>query len=81
MEQPFLAYFGHVDPRLYDLDYTLPPRQPTKGTYLVSANYLHGLPYPASWARAPAAQIDVTWLRDQEPVDRIGNSMFVYRVD
>jgi hypothetical protein len=81
VERPFLAYFGHVDPRLYDLVYTLPPRQPTKGTYLVSANYLHGLDYPASWARAPAGQIDVAWLRDQEPVARIGNSMFVFRVD
>ncbi len=81
VEQPFLAYFGHVDPRLYDLAYNLPPQQPTKGIYLVSANYLYGMPYPASWARAPAEQIDVTWLKDQEPVDRIGNSIFVFRVD
>lgn len=81
VERPFLAYFGHVDPKLYNLDYRLPPRQPTKGIYLVSANYLYGLSYPASWARAPVGAIDVTWLRDHKPVDRIGNSIFVYRID
>ena len=80
-EQPYLAYFGHADPMLYDLDYTLPPRQPTKGTYLVSANYLYGLDYPASWARAPAGRIDVSWLREYEPMARIGKSIFVFRVD
>jgi hypothetical protein len=80
-ERPYLAYFGHVDPRLYGFDFRLPPRQPAPGTYLVSANYLYGLSYPASWARAPAGVIDVAWLRDHEPVDRIGNSIFVFRVE
>jgi hypothetical protein len=80
-ERPFLAYFGHVDPHLYDLDYALPPRQPTRGTYLVSANYLYGLSYPASWARSPAGEIDVGWLQNHQPIDRIGNSIFVFRVD
>lgn len=81
VERPFLAYFGHVDPRLYDLDYALPPRRPLAGTYLVSANYLYGMPYPASWARAPAGEIDVTWLQGREPLHRIGHSIFVFEVD
>jgi hypothetical protein len=79
-KRPYLAYFGHVDPHLYDLDYRLPPRQPATGTYLVSANYLYGMPYPASWARAPAGQIDVTWLQAHSPIARIGNSIFVYKI-
>jgi hypothetical protein len=38
------------------------------------------MPYPASWARAPAGQIDVTWLQAHSPIARIGNSIFVYKI-
>ena len=53
VERPFLACFGHVDPILYDLDYALPAAKPVAGTYLVSATYLHRMPYPATWVGRP----------------------------
>jgi len=81
IQRPFVAYFGHVDPAIYGLDTVPPPMHPVQGVYIVSAAYLHGMPYPETWSRIPADRIDVTWLLERTPSARIGNSMFVYFVE
>jgi len=50
--QVSLGYFGHVDPKLYGIDYTLPPQEPTPGRHAVSANFLAGYPYAITYAGA-----------------------------
>src|SRR5262249_13979265 len=44
-----LGYFGHVDPALYGIDYSLPPTEPTPGRCAVSANFLAGYPYAITY--------------------------------
>jgi hypothetical protein len=78
-----LAYFGHVDPALYDLDYTLPPNAPAVGRYVVSANYLAGYPYAITYARDHMIGVrrgQWSWLDRLQPTTRIGRSLFVFDV-
>jgi len=77
-----LLYFGHVEPTLLGISYELPPPQPRPGTYLVSVNFAKGYTYVAPdhgrmvrvVGGAPA------WLKAREPVDCIGDSIWVYEV-
>ncbi len=78
-----LAYFGHVDPALYGLEYTLPPSTPTAGRFVVSANYLAGYPYAITYARDHMIGVrrgQWSWLDRLAPTTRIGRSLFVFDV-
>ena len=80
-DQPVrLLYFGHVSPVLYGIRAVPLADQPTPDVIAVSMNYVLGAPYvvithdgrvlhvPRDYAR---------WLRDRQPVRRLG-SMLVY---
>jgi hypothetical protein len=87
----YLSYFGTAHPSAYGLNFTaLPtwepgpeqipparqtfnPRDPAPGFYAISVTNLQGLVLGA-------ASDTFAWFRDQEPVDRIGGSIFVYEV-
>jgi len=77
----YLLYFGHVEPEIYGIRYALPPTPPRPGTYVVSVNFVKGYEYvaPDHW-RTVRAYGAPAWLREAAPVDRIGYSLWVYRV-
>jgi hypothetical protein len=77
----YLLYFGHVEPEIYGIRYALPPTPPRPGTYVVSVNFVKGHEYvaPAHW-RTVRVHGAPGWLRGAAPVDRIGHSLWVYRV-
>jgi len=86
-----LAYFGHLDPRRYGIDYVLPPDHPEPGLHVVSLNFLLGLPYVAvengNWVLIGQdlvqQQHDFAWLRRRmgTEVARLGQSLWVFRVE
>lgn len=87
----YLSYFGTAHPSAYGLDFTaLPtwepgpeqippsrqtfnPHDPAPGFYAISVANLQGLVLGE-------ARDMFAWFRDQEPVARIGGSIFVYEV-
>jgi hypothetical protein len=77
----YLLYFGHVEPEIYGIRYALPRTPPRPGTYVVSVNFVKGHEYvaPAHW-RTVRVDGAPAWLRGATPVDRIGYSLWVYRV-
>jgi hypothetical protein len=78
-----LGYFGHVDPKLYGITYTLPPTAPTVGRCAVSANFLAGYPYAITYAgpRMHGVRRDAwTWFDRLQPTARIGSSIYVFDV-
>ena len=83
-----LAYFGHLDPARYGIEYVLPPDAPVPGLHVVSLNLLLGLPYVAvehgRWVllgdNLIRPQNRFAWLREREPLTRLGGSLWVFRV-
>lgn len=78
-----LGYFGHVDPHLYGIEYTLPPTAPTPGLCAVSANFLAGYPYAVTYAgdRIMGVRRGAwSWFDRLEPVARVGRSIYVFDV-
>jgi hypothetical protein len=78
-----LGYFGHVDPKLYGIDYTLPPTEPTPGRCAVSANFLAGYPYAITYAGPRIAGVRRgawSWFDRLQPIARIGRSIYVFDV-
>lgn len=78
-----LGYFGHVDPRVYRIDYTIAPGTPAPGRYAVSANFLAGYPYAITYAGPRIRGVPKgtwTWLDRLEPVARVGRSIYVFDV-
>ncbi|MCC6764624.1 MAG: glycosyltransferase family 39 protein [Deltaproteobacteria bacterium] len=78
-----LAYFGHVDPGLYGLEWTPPPPAPTPGRYVVSANYLAGYAYAITYARDRMIGVrrgQWSWLDRLPPTARIGRSLLAFDV-
>jgi 4-amino-4-deoxy-L-arabinose transferase-like glycosyltransferase len=85
-----LAYFGHLDPRRYGIDFVLPPDRPQPGVHVVSLNFLLGLPYVAvengRWVlvgpNLVQPQEDFAWLRRRmgTEVARLGESLWIFRV-
>lgn len=78
-----LGYFGHVDPKVYGIDYTLPPTVPTAGRCAVSANFLAGYPYAITYAdgRIQGVRRNAwSWFDRLQPSARIGRSIYVYDV-
>lgn len=79
-----LGYFGHVDPAVYGIEWTLPPAVPTPGRCVISANYLAGYPYPIPYG-PNGRMIGVkrgawSWFDRLTPSARIGRSLFVFDV-
>jgi hypothetical protein len=82
VERIGLGYFGHVDPEVYGIEWTLPPQTPTAGRYAVSANFLAGYPYAITYAER---MIGVkrgawSWLDRLPPAARIGSSIYYFEV-
>jgi hypothetical protein len=78
-----LGYFGHVDPKVYGIDYTLAPAAPTPGLYAVSANFLAGYPYAITYAGdriRGVRQGSWTWFDRLTPAARAGSSIYVFDV-
>ncbi|MFY9821395.1 MAG: glycosyltransferase family 39 protein [Thermoanaerobaculia bacterium] len=75
-----LAYFGHVDPALYGIDFHLPqPGEP--GPIAVSANFLHGYGYMtfAGGRMVPVPPDEFRWLEKYPEIEYLGGGMFVVR--
>jgi hypothetical protein len=83
-----LSWFGTARPEMYGIEYDLLPglpygfllwdalpfdrTHPEPGVYVISVTNLVGVHFPDS---------DIySWFRERPPDDRIGNSLFVYRV-
>lgn len=78
-----LGYFGHVDPHIYGIDFTLPPTTPTRGLCAVSANFLAGYPYAVTWAGSRITGVrrgQWSWYDRLQPVARVGQSIYVFDV-
>jgi hypothetical protein len=83
-----LAYFGHMDPARYGIDYVLGTDQPVSGLHAVSLNLLLGMPYVVmdhgEWRLLgrdlTTPQNRFAWLRDRTPVAKLGETIWVYRV-
>ncbi|MFN2427852.1 MAG: ArnT family glycosyltransferase [Candidatus Binatia bacterium] len=78
-----LGYFGHVDPRVYGLDFTLAPSVPTTGLCAISANFLGGYPYAITYAGPRIRGVRAgawSWFDRLEPVARVGRSIYVFDV-
>jgi hypothetical protein len=78
-----LGYFGHVDPLIYGIKFSLPSSKPKKGLCAVSANFLAGYPYAITyagerilWVRAGAW----SWFDRLRPVARVGRSIYLFDV-
>lgn len=83
ISKPCLAYFGHVDPRVYGLESTFPPVTPKAGLCAVSANFLAGYPYAITYAGDRILGVKAgawSWFDRLEPVARIGDSIYVFDV-
>jgi hypothetical protein len=78
-----LAYFGHVAPELYGIDYYVPDGVPGAGWYAISANYLAGYSYlifDHGQLRMTRAD-QFAAFRDRDPVATLGGAILLYRVD
>jgi len=83
IDKIYLAYFGGVDPRLYGINFDLLPDKPVKGYCAISVNYLAGIPYPLykdmKLHFVPA--YSYRWLSDLQPIDKIGYSIYIYKIE
>ena len=77
-----LAYFGHVDPAVYGINYHTIGKNPESGHMAISANYLYGLPYLITYDAPPKPIKPGTfqWLHEYEPVANIGHSILIYSI-
>jgi hypothetical protein len=78
-----LAYFGHVDPRLYGIQYELISTRDEPGLYAISANFLYGYPYAITYAENRLIEVPrdaYSWLREYEPVAKVGSSIYIFEV-
>jgi len=78
-----LGYFGHVDPHVYGIDFSLPPPSPAPGLCAVSANFLAGYPYAITYAGdriLGVRQGAWSWFDRYRPLARVGQSIYVFDV-
>ena len=81
-----LAYFGHVSPTVYGIDYEpLVRGTRPRGTIAISASLLQGLAYPITYEQLGRFRMirsdDFRWLRDRAPVTTIGHSILIFQND
>ena len=76
-----LAYFGHVDPAIYGIEWDF-PRPDRPGLVAASANFLHGYPYAtyAGGRMVPVPPGAFTWIAKHPRVADLGGGIFVYRI-
>ena len=84
LEKIKLEYYGPSDPRIYGITYEpLRPGQPTAGTVAISVTFLQGL-YQCRGATGcysdPICLRAFNWLKQYEPIAKIGYSIFVYQI-
>jgi hypothetical protein len=82
-KQTCLGYFGHVDPRVYGIEFSFPPTEPTPGRCAVSANFLAGYPYGITYAGPRVLGVPAgawSWFDRFPPVARIGRSIYVFEI-
>ncbi len=81
-DPPYLAYFGHVDPTLYGIDYQHLPDHPVSGRVIASVNYVFGAPYVIlegdRLVEKPLHHF--SWLAAFSPITRIGNTLWIYEI-
>tara|TARA_R110000782_G_scaffold17576_13_gene48996 strand:- start:146 stop:1702 length:1557 start_codon:yes stop_codon:yes gene_type:complete len=78
-EEPInLMYFGSMNPELYGLYFRPMPRheliKPSKGIYAISTHYLIYTRKLAYWNNK-----HIDWLKLYEPIDYVGNSIYIYQ--
>jgi isoprenylcysteine carboxyl methyltransferase (ICMT) family protein YpbQ len=87
-DEVWLSYFGEARPEYYGISYrgldSFPPRlmnpqarpyapsSPAPGVYAISATNLQGVHF--------TNHDQFAWFREQQPVDKLGYSIFLYRV-
>jgi hypothetical protein len=76
-----LAYFGHVDPAIYGIEWGFPSPE-GRGLVAVSANFLHGYPYMTYDGRrmVPVPPGAFTWIARHPRVEDLGGGIFLYRI-
>jgi hypothetical protein len=88
VDEVWLSYFGEARPEYYGIKYrgldSFPPRlmnpqarpfyapDPAPGVYAISATNLQGVHF--------ADHDQFAWFREQDPIDKLGYSIFLYRV-
>ncbi len=88
----FAALNANYDPGVLGLQYSASPRNverngtlgPQPGWYAIDVNYLMGYSYVTAWQRggsSPASPEFWTQFQQLQPIDQIGYSIFIYRVD
>jgi hypothetical protein len=83
MHQICLGYFGHVDPKVYGIDFRFPPTEPAAGRCAISANFLAGLPYGVTYAGERVLGVRSgmwSWYDRLRPSARVGRSIYVFDV-
>ncbi|MBT3378071.1 MAG: hypothetical protein HN742_39865 [Lentisphaerae bacterium] len=78
-----LAYFGHVWPEHYGIAFTPLGDVPEPGHIAASVAYVMGQSYAITYAGtriSPVPQNEFGWLRQFEPVARIGRSIWLYNI-
>lgn len=70
-----LRNYGLVSPQLYGIRSDGVPCEPTRGLIAISPNYVNGIdPF---MRREKCYE----WLREYEPVDKVGYSLFIYKIN
>lgn len=78
-----LGYFGHVDPSVEGIRWTMAPAVPAPGLYAVSANFLAGYPYAITYDGDRIRGVKAgtwSWLDRLSPIARAGSSIYVFDV-
>jgi hypothetical protein len=81
IDQIGLAYFGHVDPALYGINWGF-PRPDRPGFVAVSANFLHGYPY-ATYANGRMVSVPPDtffWIGRHRFIADLGGGILIYRI-
>lgn len=84
IERIGLAYFGHVDPAIYGLEWGKHWDFPENGSFkyiAVSANFLHGYPYATYWQGNihPIPSDKYTWLKKYRIIKRLGGGLLLLK--
>jgi hypothetical protein len=79
LKQVNLGYFGRVHPAVYGINFVPLEGQKQRGTTVVSASFLVGIPYWAYSSDGDAWRPSgyYSWLLEHTPTDRVG-ALFIY---
>ena len=84
IEKIKLGYFGRVDPGIYGINYELAKREPEKGIYAISVNFLVGKPYYLlKDSPKELLYVDLDYFknyRSLKPLDVIGHTIYIFNV-